>query len=352
MKLRGFCSSVLMILLIMIVSCSKNPDDNLPDESKYAWAVGEQDSTGYGMILYSDDRGETWVRQGQGSSALQGIDVYDIWAVDKDNVWAACGDNVILKTIDGGMIWSRVQVPVTKSHSRLSSICIVNKTNIWISGSGGAVYKSANNGQNWTLFDTTFFQSGLMQGICAVTPNKVYVVGGVHTPPVGFIGYTLDGGSIWDSVVPQDNYNRNEWIGAAASVNTIVIYGEKSHYMVSLDGGSIWKNDSIPASGGVGGADINHLIMQDAKTWWAAMDLGKMYLTTDGGTNWNLQQTDRTGDFIMGIDAWHGQLALAAGQGAYWPKGGSILKYSIAKNSWITKYTTRSCLYKVSFIKP
>jgi photosystem II stability/assembly factor-like uncharacterized protein len=352
MKQLGFLSPLLMILIFMTVSCSKDKDDILLEESKYAWAVGEKDSTGYGMILYTADSGNSWVRQGQGSSALQGIDLYDIWAVDSNNVWAVGNEKTILKTSDGGKIWNRVPSPGNVASVHLSAISVSNKSKIWISGSNGYIFNSKNDGQTWTLFDTIYFQSGLMQGIWAVTPNKVYVVGGVHTPPVGFIVFTLDGGSTWDSVVPQHNYNRNEWIGASASRNTIAIYGEKSHYMVSTDGGLNWNNDSISNSGGVGGADINHLIMLNARTWWAAMDLGKVYLTTDGGTTWNLQQTDRFGDFIMGIDARNEQLALAAGQGAYWPRGGAIVKYSVAENRWITKYSTRSCLYKVSFIKP
>jgi len=50
------------------------------------------------MILFSADSGKTWVRQGEGTTALKDIDVRDIWAVDENNIWAVCSSNVILKT--------------------------------------------------------------------------------------------------------------------------------------------------------------------------------------------------------------------------------------------------------------
>lgn len=103
MKRLGFLFSVLMTMVTLIISCSKDNDNPQPVEKKpYAWVAGEKDSTGYGMILYSADSGETWVRQGQGIAALHDVDVSDIWAVDENNVWAVCSENIILKTIDGG----------------------------------------------------------------------------------------------------------------------------------------------------------------------------------------------------------------------------------------------------------
>ncbi|MEI6900012.1 MAG: YCF48-related protein [Bacteroidota bacterium] len=352
MKNFGFLLSV-MIMTSMVISCSKNDDNPQPVTKKqYAWASGNRDSTGYGMILFSADSGNTWVRQGQGNIVLKDIDVWDIWAVDESVVWAVCSDNVILKTQDGGQTWHRVQAPANRNGTRLSAISIINKTNIWISGSGGTVYNSTDNGSTWTLFDTNFFQKGLMQGIWAVTPLKIYVVGktGAATPR-GFIGYTLDGGAKWDSLLPADNFNYNEWIGACSSGNTIVIYGGKSHYLVSADGGTTWRNDSVPAAGGGGGADINHLIMLNPKTWWGAFDMGYVYLTTDGGSAWTMQKTGQGGSYLLGIDAWDNRLALVVGEAVNWPSRGPIVKSSNGGMTWALQKVFRSNLRQVSFIR-
>jgi photosystem II stability/assembly factor-like uncharacterized protein len=353
MKRFGLVFSVLLIMTGIISSCSKKSNNSSPAErNKYAWVAGQVDSTGYGQIFFSADSGETWVRQGEGIAALKNIDVNDIWAVDENNIWAIGSGNSILKTIDGGKTWIRLQAPVNQTSGNLLAISIVNKTNIWISGSGGTVYNSADNGNTWKMFDTTFFHVGLMQGIWAITPQKVYVVGGIGVPlSRGFIACTLNGGVTWDSVSPANNYNIHEWIGAASYGNTIVVYGGRAHYIVSIDGGLTWMNDSVPGTGGISGADVNHLVMLNSLTWWGAFDLGEIFLTKDGGTTWASQQTGQTGEYLVGIDAWDSQLALAVGMAASWPKTGPILRTSNGGTNWITKMTSTANLYKVSFIK-
>jgi photosystem II stability/assembly factor-like uncharacterized protein len=354
MKRVGYFISVMIIITFLVINCSKK-DDNPQTVTKkpYAWVAGARDSTGYGMILFSADSGNTWVRQGQGSETLKNIDVWDIWAVDENNVWAVCSDNVILKTSDGGQVWNRVQAPVNRSSTRLSAISIVNKTNIWISGSGGTVYNSTDNGNTWKMFDTLFFHKGLMQGIWAVTAQKIFVTGGIGATRNyrGFISYTVDGGITWDSVSPANDYNRNEWIGVTAYGDKIVVYGGKSHYLVSSDGGASWKNDSVNAVGGGGGADFNHLIMLNVQTWWGAMDEGHIYLTTDGGTTWIPQETNEGGSYLFGIDAWDTRLALVVGEANGWPNRGPILKSSNGGVSWGLIKVYRSNLSKVTFIK-
>ena len=354
MKRPGFLISAMILVTCVILGCSKKEENPLPVErKKCAWVAGMPDSTGYGMILYSADGGDTWVRQGGGTPALQGISVSDIWAVDENTVWAVCSGNVVLKTTDGGKTWTRIQMPANDPGTELMAISIVNKTNLWISGSGGTVYNSTNNGITWALFDTAFFHNGQMQGIWAITPRKVYVVGGFGNGALrGFIGYTLDGGVTWDTVNPTNNYNKNEWISVTASGNTVVVYGSQSHYMVTTDGGATWKNDSIiGAAGGSMPADINHLIMLNPQTWWGAMDMGHIRLTTNGGTSWIPQETGQGGEFLVGIDAWDSQLALTVGTIAGWPPVGYILKTSNGGTNWIPGKAYRSNLSKVSFIK-
>jgi photosystem II stability/assembly factor-like uncharacterized protein len=343
-----------MIIILLSMNCCKKKD-NLTirtEKKKYAWVSGKQDSTGYGMILFSADGGETFVRQGEGLSVLQGVDLSDIWAVDENTVWAVGSDNGILRTTNGGQAWTRIQMPAGLSTVELMALCIVDKTNIWASGSSGTVYKSSDNGTTWTRFDTNFFHCGGMQGIWAITPQIVYVVGGIGTSPErGFIGYTLDGGATWDTVFPANDYNRNEWIGVTSYANTIVVYGCKSHYMVSTDGGVSWKNDSVPIAGGGGGADINHLLMLDPQTWWGAMDMGHIILTQNGGNTWSDQSSGQGGAFLLGIDAWDNQLALAVGELAGWPENGPIVKTSNGGILWEKKASYHTFLTKVTFIK-
>lgn len=342
-----------MVVIIIMISCKKKDDEPDPEpKKKYAWVSGDADSTGYGMILFSADGGETWQRQGQGSTALQGINVIDIWALDENNIWATGSKNVILRTNDGGQTWTQVPAPANKSNPELLSISIVNNTNIWISGSGGTVYRSTDGNSFTQVGDTTFFHNGLMQGIWAISPEKVYVVGGIGAKGErGFIGFTLDGGATWDSIHLENDYNRNEWISVVSSGNTIVVYGGKSHYVVSTDGGTIWMNDSVPAPGGGGGADINHLIMLNSQTWWGAFDMGHIFLTTDGGTTWTDQPTGQGGEFLVGIDTWDSQLALTVGALAGWPPEGVILKTTNGGTLWETKHTYNTYLNKVSCIE-
>lgn len=258
-----------------------------------------------------------------------------------------------MNTLDGGLTWVQVQAPANNPNTELNSVCIVNRSSIWISGSGGSVYRSADNGNTWTMFDQAFFHNGVMQGIWAITPQKVYVVGGIgnNYPQRGFIGCTSDGGARWDSVSPSGDYNRHQWIGVTASKNTIVVYGVKSHYTSSTDGGTTWKNDSLETPGGGGGADINHLMMINPVTWWGALDMGQFYLTNNGGSAWIPQVTTQGGTFFFGIDAWNSQLALAVARSSGWPPHGSILKTLNGGTNWEIKQSYNARLSKVTFIK-
>lgn len=355
-------NQVLLVLLAVTslfaipYGCKKNndPQEPVPAKKKYAWVVGVEDSTSYGMILFSPDGGDTWLRQGEGSTALQGISLFDVWAVDTNIVWAVGSNSSIIKTNDGGKTWVRITSPQIPPATPLYSISMVGYNDIWISGESGTVINSKDGGNTWSTFATAFFHSGLMQGIHAINSQTVYVVGGfpVSKGYRGFIARTADGGQTWDSIIPGNNYNQHEWIGVkAADMNHIVVYGQQSHYVFSSDAGTTWKNDSVPAAGGGGGADINCLAMLDAQTWWGAFDYDGIYNTSNSGTSWTKQSSAGPGGmWLLGIDYYDRNLAVIVAPSSSSPTG-KIIKTSDGGKVWELKYNSRSGLFKVSYIK-
>jgi len=348
---------MVMVVIIAVVSCSKDEgNDPTPvEKKKCAWIAGWQDSTGYGTILYSADAGETWIRQGLGNASLQGVDLDDIWALDEDIVWTVGTKNTILRTQNGGQGWIRIQAPATMPEAELESIFFHDHKNIWICGGLGIVYNSKDGGNTWTMIDTSNFQKAGLQGIWGVTSQRIFAVGGVSDGfggERGFVAYTIDGGTTWATFIPSGDFNRWQWIGVVSYGNTVVIHGGASHYMVSLDQGETWRNDSVPGmAGGARPADINDLIMLDELTWWGACDEGHICFTTDGGSNWTIQETGQGGFYLVGINAWDSQLALAVGTEDGPPGDVPILKTSNGGALWEVKDRVNSNLSKVTFIR-
>lgn len=333
-----------------LLSCKKTTDPDPPENTRVvAWAVGGMDTNNIGMILYTDDAGETWKRQGD-SAMFNGIDVINVWAIDQQNAWIACSGNKIFRTLDGGNTWIPVLTPVIPGDPPLSGISILNNTTIWISGGLGTVYHSNDAGNNWTVHDSSFFHNGMMQGILAITRQVIYVVGEFDTESgaFGFISRTLNGGVTWDSISLPGNYNRHLWIGVdAVDSNNVIIYGQHGHYAITQNGGNTWTTpDSVTAG------DINALVMLSKDAFWAAFDYDQIFKTFDAGITW-IQQPSAgpMNQFLVGIDTYYSQTALIVGESAGYQKSGKILKTTDGGNNWYLRHTTDSKLWKVCFAK-
>lgn len=334
------------------MACKKDKPIAPSDKSKSAWIVGFADSTGYGTILYTPDGGQTFQRQAAGLACLKDIDLTDVWAVDDNLIWVTGSKNTLLKSTDGGANWQQVIVPNGNTQADLYCIAMIGKNEIYVTGDSGTVYHSSNAGETWNVFDHNLFADGLLQGVCMVSANEVYVVGQTFLgDPRGIIRHTKDGGATWDSVAPPDDYNRNTWINAAVNGNTHVIYGTTSHYIVSTDNGLTWRNDSMPFAGGGGGADINHLIMRGPSHWWAALDQGHLVQSVDAGKNWSDPKTGQGISFMLGIDAWDDNYAIAVGSVFGWPMNGPIMVSNNGGLSWTRALLYHKGLNKVSFTK-
>jgi photosystem II stability/assembly factor-like uncharacterized protein len=96
------------------------------------WAVGRN-----GNIYKTTNAGASWVLQPSGTNS----ELYSVWFVDA-NLGFAAGNNVLLKTTNGGGTWS----PLGLSGG--VKVVFAN-ADIGYVGNGNALYKTNNGGQNW-----------------------------------------------------------------------------------------------------------------------------------------------------------------------------------------------------------
>lgn len=354
MRTITFLKQTLIAIPVIIIcvqfGCKK--DNNNTTTPKFVWAVGDMDTNNYATIYFSSNGGQSWDRQGEGQAALKGIGLNDVWAVDKNTVWAVGTPGTLIKTINGGETWEVVPTPSSKSISEYVSISIIGKSNIWICGAHGLVLHSNDEGNSWTSIESDVLSNFYLQGINAITSNLIYVAGGHETTDSGFVATTINGGQTWEEFVPKDNYNKNRWIGCSSyNESTIIIYGGHSHYMISIDGGTTWKNDSVLGTGGTGGADINCLKMLDGQTWWGAFDYDYIGITSNAGNAWSKQQSVGPGGmWLLGIDYFDRDIGVIVGESSMSLKG-KILNTIDGGNTWNLADTTDVHMIKVSFIK-
>ncbi len=345
-------TSVAILILIICVQFGCKKDNDNTTTPKFVWAVGDTDTNNYATIYFSTDGGQTWERQGEDQAALKGIGLNDVWAVDENTVWAVGTPARLIKTKNGGQDWEVVSTPTLKNVIEYVSISIINKSSVWICGSYGTIIHSGDAGQTWDKHDSEVLKNNYLQGINAITTNSIYVVGGPEDSDAGFIAFTTNGGHTWEELIPADNYNSNRWIGCSSyNDDDIIIYGGRSHYMLSNDGGATWKNDSVPNTGGTGGADINCLKMLNGQTWWGAFDYDYIGRTSNSGDSWTKQQSEGPGGmWLLGIDYFDNDIGVIVGESSM-SLNGKILNTIDGGNTWILSDTTDVHMIKVSFIK-
>jgi photosystem II stability/assembly factor-like uncharacterized protein len=300
-------------------------------------AVGE-----HGVILVSEDGGETWTQAAVPSSvALTGV----YFATDQSG-WAVGHDGLILHSNDGGHSWQK-QLDGHQLNQQILDVAkrIVDQFRAEAERlqaaeeSGEPVDEVALEDAEFQLEEAEFMLEGAEDDTAAgpVRPlldvwfrneQEGFVVGSY-----GMLLHTVDGGQTWDLVSDRmDNaeaFHLNQIV--PASDGALYIAGESGFVYRSTDGGESW--DSLEP--GYEGSFYGVLVVpkQVGEYELLAYGLrGNLFSSPDKGETWNKVDSGTTITLTTGMVLPDGGVVLAGQGGIILTRGPGERAFTAAKN--------------------
>lgn len=287
-------SLVWVAILILIIvdqqrACCSDPDISkytitrrdkffslfLSDEQK-GWVVGNN-----GCVLKTIDGGNNWTKLNiQTNHALNNIRFIDAQG------WIVGGGGTIMHSIDGGESWLPQK---SGTQNTLLTSYFIDTDIGFATGELGIILSTKNGGKSWedisfdwmSLLPKTAIEKGILSpnlySICFVDKSHGWIVG-----ENGTVVYTADAGNSWElrSVEKYPSlysvYFKNLMEGLAV--------GQAGTLIRTIDGGTTWDRIQMPAS--MENIGFYQIAMKGS-IGIVAGDMGVVLKSSDGGTTWN-----------------------------------------------------------------
>ncbi|MCB0212237.1 MAG: hypothetical protein KDJ52_23045 [Anaerolineae bacterium] len=308
---------VILGLGALTVLPSIDPNDSadlVPQVAPAAGPVAQADFFIYLPLVYHSPSG--WFSQTSGvTNVLYGVD-----CADGGQYCMAVGQQIILKTNDGGSSWS----PVTPSISGLdlkdvscstTTRCVaVGKS----SSNTGLILVTTNGGTSWSKIN----QSYRMDAVDCISADECVAVGDESEAR-----FTYNGGSSWQS----------------GRLGNTPLYGvdcisSKTCWMVGVGGRVIGTYPNAGGPGGIGVISKKDLLLKEGKsllsisclqqdTCVTVGEIGKIFKTTNTGGSWS-ERSSGTSVSLPGVSCPDETFCYAVGD------SGTILASSDGGSSW------------------
>jgi photosystem II stability/assembly factor-like uncharacterized protein len=314
------------------------------------WATGLMFG-GYGTIIFTNNGGETWTRQGN-ATQIPNISITDVGIYNSLTAWAV-GENdgnlVILKTSDSGSTWER-QGTTLELSSTLFGVSVLDSNTVWVAGRDSTILFTNDSGQNWTEMNNGVPNNIEFRAITATDENHVWAAGKNEIDNHPVILRTDNGGITWiQQELPLGTHPDFYPIDiSSSSPNNALCVGERDS-LITSNGGTNWI-ESYPSP-----VHINGAYALDENNLWMAADYGVIYYTIDGGYTWNEAEVPGSagGIAMMGIffqgngtNGWAVGSLLAAP-----PKMGILLRSSDGGKNWTEQTSPVNVMYRrVAFV--
>ena len=192
-------------------------------DERRGWAAGHG-----GVIIHTDDGGQTWKVQREPSSENQPL--FDIQFLNP-RVGYACGAyDTFLKSTDGGKTWS---LSSPGSDNIYNSLVFRDEETGYLVGEFGTVLMTTDGGASWERLALNGFEGSLF-GITLLPPETILVYG-----IAGNVFRSENGGRHWTEV--SADQDKSLFRGAAHG-EAVVLVGASGARLVSTDGGRTFLN--------------------------------------------------------------------------------------------------------------
>lgn len=203
----------------------------------YFWAAGDS-----GKIMFSTNRGTTWVQQTSGT--LQRLN--SIVMVNQQYGIAAGNNSTVLRTTNGGATWITVNQPLTDDNLTFNIYDVYyryispSEHQFYVVGENRTLRYSSNAGTTW--FDQSFNDSRnvTLRGITG-TP--------ISNAPLTIVG---DSGAVyrydeltshWNSQISNTIRQLNDVL--FISTDSGIAAGNNAAVILTSNGGTTWYNDTL-----------------------------------------------------------------------------------------------------------
>ncbi|SHM41070.1 Uncharacterized protein SAMN04488057_101364 [Cyclobacterium lianum] len=216
-----------------------------------------------GLILCQESFGQSWRRVGDWGNDFSSIQ----WV--NENVGFISGENIFLKSIDGGLSWVEKKSP---SRGIIVDMSFFDEQRGLLLGDQGVIFRTLNGGESWT----SYVHPGniIWKKIHHLSRELIVVVG-----EGGNIIRSNDGGLSWEqansrtSAAINDVHFINDTLGFAVSSD--------AEWLRSVNAGRDWEVHSTGFD-----MSLNGIFFTSDSTGYAVGNLGSIIKTEDAGQSW------------------------------------------------------------------
>jgi len=252
------------------------------DEAR-GWAVGSK-----GALLATTDGGRTWnVQRRPTEDTLR-----DVYFTNEQTGWLVCDRSIyllrtkeearsyLLKTVDGGESWARVEVTGADVDVLLTRVTFIDEGRGWAFGEMGALYNTTDGGASWAR--QVVPTKHLLLGGAFLASGAGWLVGAGNT-----ILQTSDGGAQWRAVGSSPIITATRFNAVCfADERRGWAVGERGLVLTTPNGGRSWLRQESNVD--VALSDVKFL---NDRTGWAVGAEGTIIHTTDGGAHWQVESS-------------------------------------------------------------
>ena len=243
-------------------------------DERNGWIVGSG-----GTFLTTEDGGETWTKK----KKITEDNLRQVYFTDERIGWLLCERDVyslgvnapsyLLKTIDGGANWERVEF-ADNQRKRITKFFFAKNGAGLAVGEGGAFFALGDDKKSWKRIASSA-RHLLFDGLFTDEASGAVVGAG------GTILFTEDAGLSWNKAAIFGD--------AAAKLNRVFFVNQKNGWTVgaqgkifqTVNGGKVWREQKSNVA-----EDLTDVFFNDTANGWAVGDQGTILRTDTAGNVW------------------------------------------------------------------